>query len=274
MQRPAPECVRRIACVGAGTIGAGWAAVFLARGMDVVFSDPGADAEPKARAIVDQAWPLLERRGLANGASRRRLRFAATVAEAVENAEFVQESAPDREALKIDLFAAMDAAAPRHTVMASSSSAFLPSRLQSRCTRPERVLIGHPFAPSYLMPLVEVVGGEHTDAETLDWALAFYRAVGKVALRLRREIDAYVANRLQFAAFAGPVLCYHLGGGKGGVRHMIEHFGWEGDPGEAEALVAAVERMAGHLDIDELERWRDQNLLTMLSALRPLPRAD
>jgi len=302
MTRPAPDRVRRVACVGAGIIGAGWASVFLSRGMEVVMSDPGADAEARARALVEQAWPLLSERGLADGADRTRLRFVGSPAEAVAEAEFVQESAPEREQLKIDLFAAMDAAAPADTVMASSSSAFLPSRLQSRCTRPGRVLIGHPFAPSYLMPLVEVVGGGQTDSAAMDWAVEFYAALGKTPLRLEREIDAYVANRLQFAvfeemaalvregvcdyqdidtamvsgpglrwAFAGPVMCYHLGGGKGGVRHMIDHFGWKGEPAEAEALVAAVERMAGHLSMDQLEAWRDANLSKLIEVLQPLP---
>ena len=260
MTRPSPDAVKRVACVGAGTIGAGWAALFLARGMEVVLADPGQDADVKARAAVDRAWPVLERRGLAPGASRERLHFAASTAEAVDGADFVQESAPDREQLKIDLFAELDAVAASRVVLASSSSAFLPTRLQSRCSDPGRVIIGHPFAPSYLVPLVEVVGGERTEYAVLEWAFTFYRALGKEVLRLRREIESYVANRLQAVvfgemaslvregvcayedvdlamragpglrwAFAGPVLCYHLGGGKGGVRHMIEHFGWEGD---------------------------------------------
>ena len=305
MTRPAPDEIRTVACVGGGTIGAGWAAVFLAAGKDVAMSDPGPDAEARARGLVDQAWPYLERLGLAEGASRERFRFAASVEEAVDGAEFVQESAPDREDLKIGLFARMDAAAPADTVLASSSSAFLPTGLQSECRRPGRVVIGHPFAPSYLMPLVEVVGGERTDPEVLAWAHAFYEAVGKKALTLRNEIEAYVANRLQHAvfeeaaslvaagvcgygdidtamahgpglrwAFAGPVACYHLGGGKGGVRHMIDHFGWKRDEAAKNRLVAEVDAMYGHLPMDALERWRDENLMTMLEGLEPAPRRD
>ena len=302
MARPEPDEARAIACVGGGYIGAGWAAAFLAAGKDVAMSDPGPDAEAKARAIVDQAWPFLERLGLAEGASRERLRFVATAAEAVDGADFAQESAPDREDLKIALFARMDAAAPADIVLASSSSAFLPTRLQSECHRPERVVVGHPFAPSYLMPLVEVVGGERTDADVLAWAHAFYESVGKKALTLKNEIEAYVANRLQHVvfeeaaslvaagvcdyrdidtamaygpglrwAFAGPVSCYHLGGGKGGVRRMIDHFGWKRDEAARDRLVAEVDAMYGHLSMDDLERWRDENLMTMLEGLEPAP---
>ena len=305
MTRPDPAGANRIACVGGGYIGAGWAAAFLAAGRDVVMSDPAPDGQASARRIIDQAWPFLERLGLADGASRNRFRFVPSMEEAVRDAEFVQESAPDREDLKIALFEAMDAAAPPDTVLASSSSEFIPGRLQSRCRHPERVIIGHPFAPSYLMPLVEVVGGEATAGEVLDWAHAFYESVGKKALTLRREIDAYIANRLQHVifeeaaalvaggicsyrdidtamtfgpglrwAFAGPVTCYHLGGGKGGVRHMIDHFGWKRGEKAREDLVATVDAMYGHLGIDDLERWRDENLMVMLQGLKAAPQRE
>ena len=305
MTRPAPEKAMNVACVGGGYIGAGWAAVFLAAGRDVVMSDPAHDGEASARRIIDQAWPFLERLGLANGASRERFRFAGSMEEAVESADFVQESAPDREDLKIELFEAMDAAAPAETVLASSSSAFLPTRLQSRCRHPERVVIGHPFAPSYLVPLVEVVAGSETADDVVAWASVFYESVGKKTLTLRREIEAYIANRLQHVvfeeaaalvdegvctyqdidtamtagpglrwAFAGPVTCYHLGGGKGGVRHMIDHFGWKRGESAKNELVGAVDAMYGHLDIDDLERWRDENLMVMLEGLKQPPGRD
>jgi 3-hydroxyacyl-CoA dehydrogenase len=305
MARIDPLKVQRVACVGGGYIGAGWAAVFLARGMDVTVSDPASGAEARVRAIVEQAWPLLNEFGVASSARPDRLRVVTSTAEAVADAEFVQESAPDSEQLKIDLFAEMDDAAPAECVLASSSSAFLPSRLQSRCKLPERVVVGHPFAPSYLMPLVEVVGGERTAPEVMDWAMVFYKAIGKVPLRLAREIDSYIANRLQEVvleeaarlvqegvceftdidvamnqgpglrwAFAGPVMCEHLSGGKGGVRHTLEHFGWRfGDDEGRQHFIDAVETMAGHLSMDELERWRDINLLTLLRGLKPLPSA-
>ncbi|MBN34849.1 MAG: 3-hydroxybutyryl-CoA dehydrogenase [Rhodospirillaceae bacterium] len=305
MARPAPDQVQRIACVGGGYIGAGWAAAFLAAGKDVVMSDPGPDAEAKARVIIEQAWPYLEGLGLAPGASPDRFSFASSVEDAVAEVEFVQESAPDREDLKIKLFAQMDAAAPADTVLSSSSSAFIPTNLQSECSHPERVIIGHPFAPSYLIPLVEVVGGKQTDAEVLTWSHAFYEAVGKKSMTLKNEIEAYVANRIQHVvfeeaaslvaqgvcdyedidtavaygpglrwAFAGPVTCYHLGGGKGGVRHMIDHFGWKRDEDAKNQLIGSVDNMYGHLSMDELERWRDENLMIMLKGLKPVPAKD
>ncbi len=302
MTRPAADKVERVACVGGGYIGSGWAAGYLAAGKDVMMCDPDPDAEAKARVIIDQAWPYLERIGLAEGASRKRFRFTTRVEEAVADTHFVQESAPDRKDLKIALFKQMDVAAPADVVLASSSSSFLPSSLQSKCIHPERVVIGHPFAPSYLMPLVEVVGGKATAQEVVDWTVDFYEAVGRKAMKLKKEIESYVANRLQnvvlkeaaslvaqgicdyqdidFAvtygpglrwAFAGPMTCYHLGGGKGGVRHMIDHFGWMGDEDANQQLIDAVEDMYGHLSMEELERWRDENLLVMLQGFKPVP---
>jgi carnitine 3-dehydrogenase len=302
MKRPAAKNAKTIACVGGGYIGAGWAAYFLAQGKDVVLSDPGPDAEAKARVIIDQAWPYLKKLGLAKGASKKRFRFAGSVAEAVADADFVQESAPDREDLKIALFAEMDAHARPDTILASSSSAFLPSRLQSRCKHPDRVVIGHPFAPSYLVPLVEVVGGKKTSRQAMQWAFDFYESIGKKAMKLNKEIESYVANRIQHVvfeeaaslvdqgictyddidtavaygpgmrwAFAGPSTCYHLGGGKGGIRHMIDHFGWKRGPKAKKALIGSIDGRYGHLDMAELEAWRDDNLLAIMKGLKAVP---
>ena len=201
MSRPDPGAVRRVACVGVGTIGAGWAAYFLARGLDVVATDPAPGAAQRVRALVDDAWPKLERLGLSDGADRARLTFVADLAEAVADVEFIQESALDYEELKVDLFAQIDAAAPADTVISSSSSKFRPTVIASRCTHPERCIVGHPFVPSYLVPLVEVVGGEQTSRAVLDWSVAFYDHIGKHALLLRKECDAYISNRLQHVVF-------------------------------------------------------------------------
>ena len=220
MTRPEPENVERVACVGTGTIGGGWAAYFLSRGMDVIATDPGNDARETLERIVTGAWPKLESLGLAPGADPGRLRFTTSVEEAVDQAQFVQESAPDKEDLKIELFERIAGAAPADTVISSSSSKFLPSRLSTRATHPERCIVGHPFAPSYLIPLVEVVGGEKTSDEVLDWAVRFYRHAGKRPLRLKKEIEAYVANRIQHAVLAEAA---NLMGSRGlrlrGYRH-------------------------------------------------------
>lgn len=302
MARPAPEMVKRVACVGTGTIGGGWVAYFLSRGLDVVACDPAPDARISLRERVDAAWPKLERLGLAEGASRERLRFEPDLAAAVGDAEFVQESVPDYEDLKREVFERLDAAAPADAVLSSSSSQFLPTRIASRCRRPERCIVGHPFTPSYLLPLVEVVGGERTDPAVLEWSVAFFEHLGKHALRLRDEIEYYVSNRLQKVvdeeiqrlvdagvcnyaeadravvwgpglrwAFMGPLLCRHLGGGRGGIRGAIAHFGWSGPEHRKAQAIEEVEEMTGHADMATLESWRDDHLLLMLQSFRKLP---
>ncbi|GIT54638.1 MAG: L-carnitine dehydrogenase [Pseudomonadota bacterium] len=297
-----PEEVLRVTCVGAGTIGSAWAAYFLSRGLDVVATDPMDGARERVKQNIDEAWPKLERLGLSAGASRDRLVFTESLEEAVRDADFIQESAPDDEPLKIDLIARIDAACRPGTVIASSSSKFLPSRMSAQCGRPERVIVGHPFVPAYLVPLVEVVGVNRPTRPHLTGPLGFYRRVGKKPLRLKKEIEAYIANRLQHAiylealslvdqgvcdyedidkavtwgpglrwAVQGPILHRHLGGGKGGVRHMIDHFGWDGVPGEEETFIDAVEKRWNEASITELESWRDDNLLLMLEGLEPPP---
>ena len=303
MARVEASKVKRVTCVGGGTIGGGWAAYFLARGMDVVATDPAPDGEAKIRELVESAWPALKKLGLADGASPERLQFTSDLASALDGAQFVQESAPDREQLKIELFAQMDAATAPEVVIASSSSQFIPTSIASDCAHPERCIIGHPFAPSYLLPLVEVVGGEQTAADVLDWSMAFYTAIGKHALLLRNEIDGYISNRLQQVvakeihalvekgvcsyeeadralvygpglrwAFAGPLLCAHMGGGRGGVRASIAHWGWGGPAAQEAQAIAETDELAGHLDMPSIEAWRDENLLTMLNGLKALPK--
>ncbi|MGE0715269.1 MAG: 3-hydroxyacyl-CoA dehydrogenase NAD-binding domain-containing protein [Alphaproteobacteria bacterium] len=248
--------VRRVAMVGAGTIGASWAAWFLARGFDVVASDPAPDGEAFARGFVARAWPTLERLGLAAGADPARLRFTRDVEDCVRGADFVQEQAPEREGLKQELLARIDAVLPPDRVIASSTSGFTPSSLQSRMAHPERLVVGHPFNPPHLIPLVEVVGGAKTAEEAVAWALAFYEAVGKKTIRLLKEIPGHLANRLQTAlwreavhciaegiatvedtdkaiahgpglrwAIMGPTLTFSLAGGEGGMPHFLAHLG-------------------------------------------------
>ena len=301
MKLPDPATVSRVACVGAGTIGAGWASLFLSQGLTVVASDPADGAEERLRALVTRAWPSLEALGLAPGADPSRLRFEADLEVAVDGAQFVQESAPDKQDLKIGLLEQIDGYLPDDVVIASSSSNFLPSVLAGRCRVPTRVIVGHPFTPPYLIPLVEVVGGDATAVDVLDWAMAFYRRIGKRPLRLRREIERYISNRLQSVvrkeidslveagicdyhqadealvygpgirwAFMGPMLGMHFTGGQGGIRGNIAHFGWTGPPGLEDVAVAAVDEMTGSHDVDSLERWRDQNLVALLKALKPL----
>jgi carnitine 3-dehydrogenase len=248
--------IRRVALIGAGVIGSGWAARLLAHGYEVVASDPGPDAEAKMRAAVDNAWPALQKLGLKAGADKRRLRFVEDVETAVADADFVQENAPEREDLKRKLHARIDAAARQDVIIASSSSGLLPSRIQADCKHPERIVIGHPFNPVYLLPLVEVLGGEKTGAEAIDRAADFYRSIGMYALKVRTEVPGYISDRLQEAlwrealhmvaegvattaeiddairfgpglrwSFFGTCLIFHMAGGDEGMKHMLAQFG-------------------------------------------------
>jgi carnitine 3-dehydrogenase len=247
----------RIAVVGTGVIGASWAALFLARGLEVTATDPAPGAEERLRADIATHWPVLERIGLSDGASPDRLRFVADPADAAGDADFVQESGPERLDLKHDLFARLDAAAPPETVLASSSSGLVPTAIASGCPKhPERVIIGHPFNPAHLIPLVEVVPGEATSEAAVERAMSFYTTVGKRPIRLRTEVPGHVANRLQYAlwqeayslvqrgvasvsdidaaiahgpglrwAVLGPLVNQHLSGGAGGLAHVLTHLG-------------------------------------------------
>ncbi|MBO1286172.1 L-carnitine dehydrogenase [Streptomyces sampsonii] len=251
-----PDNVRRVACVGAGVIGGGWVAHFLARGYDVTAWDPAPDAAQKLRRLVDAAWPALTSLGLAEGASPDRLTVTETLEQAVADAEFVQESAPEKLDLKRDLLTRLDAATPPGVVIASSTSGYPMTDMQTTAADPSRLVVGHPFNPPYLIPLVEVVGGEHTDPAAVAWATRFYEAAGKSVITMNNEVPGFIANRLQEAlwrealhmvangeatvrdidlsitegpglrwAVMGPMLTFALAGGEGGMAHMLDHFG-------------------------------------------------
>src|SRR2546430_3260513 len=246
--------IRRIAIVGAGVIGASWAAEYLARGFDVITTDPGPNAEANLRKYIDEAWKDLTNIGLSKGASRDRLTFTTDMKEALSKADFVQENGPERPDFKMKLFAQMDDAAPIDSIIASSSSGITASVMQSKCKHPERVLVGHPFNPPHIIPLVEVVGGTKTSPEAIQQAIAFYASIGKKPIQLKKELPGHVGNRLQAALYKeimyliqhdvlsvedadvavsygpgprwgvmGPSLQWHLGGGAGGIKHFMDH---------------------------------------------------
>lgn len=248
--------VRTVGIVGAGLIGAGWASWFLARGFDVRASDTGAGREAFLRNLVAEVWPILAKLGLGPGADQKRLTFHASPAEAAKGCDFIQESVFERLDLKQDVLAEVDAVLPPDRVISSSTSSYEPSLLQAKCKHPERVIVGHPFNPPHLVPLVEVVGGKKTDPAAVDWAMAFYDGVGKKAIRLNKEIRGHYVNRVQEAmwkeavhcvaegivsvedadigiaygpglrwALMGPSLTFHLGGGPGGMKYFLEQFG-------------------------------------------------
>ncbi len=271
--------VQRVAVVGTGVIGASWTAYFLAQGLDVNATDPSPGAEERLRQAVAQHWPTLERFGLAGGASVDRLRFHDSLEDAVSVADFVQENGPERMDFKIELFRRMDAAAPPDAILASSSSGLAISGVQSGCAHPQRVVLGHPFNPPHLIPLVEVIGGERTSADTIERTMAFYAAIGKRPIHVKREVKGHIANRLQAAlwreafhlveqgvasvadidtaiahgpglrwAVMGPFMNLHLSGGAGGIAHVLAHLGgpiedwWKdlGAPSMTPALQAQV----------------------------------
>ncbi|UHL65962.1 3-hydroxyacyl-CoA dehydrogenase NAD-binding domain-containing protein [Paralcaligenes sp. KSB-10] len=258
----------KIAVIGCGVIGASWAAYFLAKGFSVAATDPGHNAESSLSKWIHAFWPSLEKQGLAPEASLDNLVFSTDLHSTVKNALFIQENGPERLDIKHSLIAAIEEAALPDTLIASSSSGLLVSDMQSGAKHPERIVLGHPFNPPHLIPLVEVVGGKLTSPETIERALEFYRSIDKKPIHIRREVKGHVANRLQAAlwkeafhlvdqgvisvadldtaissgpglrwALLGPFLNLHLSGGEGGIEHLLEHLGppiedWWADLGQ------------------------------------------
>ncbi len=301
----------RIAVVGAGVIGAGWAARLAENGVDAVVYDPRPDAERGVRRVLENAERAWSRLTLAPRA-RGTATFAGSLEEAVEGADLVQESALEDEALKRRLLSEIEAHARSDALLCSSTSGLLPTRLQAGLEHPERFLVAHPFNPVYLLPLVELVAGERTAEEAVERAAAFYASLGMKPLRVRREVDGFLADRLLEAlwrealwlvaedaatveelddavrlgaglrwAQMGTFLTYRIAGGEAGMRHFLEQFGpalewpWtrltdvpELTPELVEKIAAQSDAQAGGLSIDELERIRDDNLVSLLQALR------
>lgn len=278
---------RTIAVVGTGLIGASWAGYYLARGFRVVASDPAPGAREALRERIDGFWPTLETLGLDEGASRDRLEFARSIADAAQGADFVQENGPERLDVKRSILAEIEQGVGEDVLIATSSSGLLVSEAQKGMRHPERLVLGHPFNPPHLIPLVEVLGGEQTSPENVERALAFYAAIGKKPIRINREVPGHVANRLQDAlwremfhlvrtgvasvadidtaisygpglrwALMGPFLTMHAGGGDGGITHFLEHLGpamrdWARDLGEYPETDEYVSTMAEGVE-DEL----------------------
>lgn len=248
--------INTFAALGSGVIGSGWVARALAHGLDVVAWDPAPGAEAALRQRIANAWPALVKQGLAAGAAQSRLRFVATVEDCVRDADFIQESAPERLELKLELHARISAAAKPDALIGSSTSGLLPSEFYEGATHPERCVVGHPFNPVYLLPLVEVVGGRHTAPEAVQAAISVYESLGMRPLHVRKEVPGFIADRLlealwrealhlvndgvattgeiddaiRFGAglrwsFMGTFLTYTLAGGDAGMRHFMNQFG-------------------------------------------------
>jgi 3-hydroxyacyl-CoA dehydrogenase len=248
--------INRVAIIGTGVIGASWAALFLAKGLEVVATDVAPNAEASLRRFVEEAWPALKRLGLAPGASQANLKFTPDLPTALRDADFVQENGPERIEFKRKLYGEIDDLLPADVIVASSSSGLTMSEIQlGAVAHPERCVIGHPFNPPHLIPLVEIVGGAKTSEDTIRRAAEFYTSLGKRTIRLHKELPGHVANRLQAAlgrevyylvaegvvsvadidtavcwgpglrwGVMGQVLLNHLGGGQGGIEHFFDQF--------------------------------------------------
>ena len=247
----------KIAVIGSGVIGSSWAALFLAYGHEVVVYDPAPDTEKTTRAYIKNAWKQLEALGaVAEGASSESVAFASSIEEAVEGARFVQESVPERLPIKLETYRSIEPALAKDAVVATSASGLMIKDMQDAWQDPSRFLLGHPFNPPHLVPLVELLGGEHTSEDAIAWAAKFYESCGKTTIRVHKEVPAHVANRLQAAlwreaihlvdegvvsvtdvdkavvagigvrwATMGPNMLFALGSGGGGMTEFCARYG-------------------------------------------------
>ncbi|MBZ8119525.1 3-hydroxyacyl-CoA dehydrogenase [Roseovarius sp. LXJ103] len=260
--------VTHTAILGAGVIGASWAALFLASGRSVSVYDPSPGAEAAARAYIELAWPTLTQLGLTTRGDPGRITFHDNAKIAMESADFVQENVPEWLPVKHALFAEISPALSPHAIVASSASGLTLSQMQAGCPDPARLILGHPFNPPHLIPLVEVMGNDRTAPGVIETAEAFYTDIGKTTIRVQREVPGHVANRLQAAvwreaihlvqtgvatvadvdramsagpglrwAAMGPTTLFSLGAGPGGMQAFCDHFrdtfnGWWDDLGQ------------------------------------------
>lgn len=256
MARVKPENVTRVASIGGGPIGAGWAAYFLAQGYEVVSYLHSPTEVASFKAILETAWISLTAVGLAKGATLERLSITHDLQTAVQNAQFVQESAPEILKLKQALYAQLDQWVPADVVIASSTSGLTMTAIQKNCASAERTVVGHPFNPPYLLPLVEIVGGKRSSVAAAQWAFDFYQHLGKAPLLMNKEIPGFIATRLQEALWRealhmvandeatpaqidtalingpaprmvllGQCMAFHVACGEGGMATNLDQFG-------------------------------------------------
>ena len=245
-----------VSIIGTGVIGAGWAARFIASGHHVQAFDPSPRSLKKLKTDVKKALISLSKIGLHKNASIKNLSCHNHLQDALKDTSFVQENAPEKENLKTSLLQEIDQLLDKKILIASSSSGLLPTKIQSKCKYPNRVLIGHPFNPVYLLPLVEIVKGKKTSQQSALKLKKIYKDIGMKPLMVRKEIEGYISDRLQEAlwreslhlikdgiasteeiddaivygpglrwAFMGVCLTFHLAGGEEGMKHMLEQFG-------------------------------------------------
>lgn len=302
--------IKTVAIVGTGVIGAGWAARLLHRGINVIATNPRESAEEEIREVVANAEAALERIIAVPADKKGKLFFTPNLQEAVAEADYIQENVREVEEIKIPLLKEISRYAKPNAIIGSSTSGLLPSRLQSQMINPERFVVAHPFNPVYLLPLVEVVGGEKTSDDAIDKASQFYEMIGMKPLKVRVEIDGFIADRLLEAlwreilhmvndniattdeidqaiiygagirwAFMGTNLTYWLAGGKKGMRHFMSQFGpalklpWtkleapELTEELIEKMVNGTNEQSKGLELRELEKLRDQCIVSIMEAL-------
>lgn len=301
--------IQTLAIVGAGMIGASWAALASAHGVAVSAYDPNPEAEPRFLSYVERARAQLTELGLTGTGS---VSFSSSLAEALEGAGFVQENGPENEAVKRKLLAEIDALLPPEAIIASSTSALVRSAIVVDCARPERIIVAHPFNPPHLVPLIEIIGGEKTAPEVVDWALRFFAALGKKPIRVDKEVTGFLTNRLQFAllreavhcvaegiaspqaiedamryglgprwAVMGALTTFTLAGGEGGMPHVLsiapELQKWMDacgtpqltDPDVQQKLIAAAEEITKGRPLPDIIAWRNERLVDLLRAVGP-----
>lgn len=276
--------VQHVAVLGAGVIGASWTALFLAAGRSVTVFDPALDTEASVRSYIDRAWPALEQLGLTERATPDALTFKTTARDAVEGADFVQENVPERLPIKHATYAEIEPALTEGAIVSSSTSGLTLEALQQRWADPAPLILGHPFNPPHLIPLVELTANEKTGVEVLDRTEAFYADIGKVTIRIRKGLPGHVANRLQAAvwreavhmavegvasvedidkamwagpglrwAAMGPTMLFHLGAGEGGLRAFCDHFqdtfnGWWDGLGDPRLTPEVIETLVSGME--------------------------
>lgn len=302
--------IKTVVLVGTGVIGAGWAARLVSKGINVVATDISADCETRLRSVVEHAQIQMNKLIPVKPEKCGTLNFTTDFEAAMAQADFIQENAPDRVDLKRELIKKITTSCAPDVIVASSSSNLRPTEIQADATNPERVIIGHPFNPVYLCPIVELVMGEKTSQETYDRACEFYTQLGMKPLHVKKEVDGYIANRLQEAmwreilymvrdgiaepkdiddaiiygfgirlAFMGTCLTFHLGGGPGGMTHLLDHFGStlkdplsyligpDLTPELRTAMIEGVEKETDGMSIEELETVRDNCMIEIMRAL-------
>lgn len=306
--------VSSVAIIGSGTIGSSWAAHFLAQGLKVRCWDPLDGYAENVTAFVARAWPLMTELGLVEGAALDNLSCHDRIADALEGVQFVQESGPENADIKANLMAEIDRDTAPDVVISSSSTALPVSEYQHKAAHPGRIVLGHPFNPPHLMPVVEVGGGKQTETWAVDQAMEFYAAVGKTPIRLKAEIPGHLVNRLQAAlyqeavhlvaegyatvedidkaitggpglrwAFMGPHMTYHLGGGDGGIARYLDILGpsqerrWEA-LGKPELTDAVKQKIIDGIDAEargrSIGQLTEERDATLLKLLKVLRESD